>query len=110
VSAAPRHVAALEHGGAQVSRAQAQRDVLAALARGWGRRRIRALFNQRTHLLRNNTQAVCRRVSGSRARARFICVVRPARHRRRQGLYVEYRDRGHGGFALRWLFYRAGGR
>jgi hypothetical protein len=84
--------------------------VLAALAHGWGRRRIGVLFNPRTHLLRNNTQALCRRDKHGRrqTRARFLCVVRPARHRRDQGLYVEYRVRSQGRFSLRWLYYRAG--
>jgi hypothetical protein len=91
-----------------VSRAQAERNVLGALARGWGRRRIPALVNHQTRLLRNNTQVICRRVRARGALARFLCLVRPARHRRGQGLYVAYRARAHGRFTLRWLFYRPG--
>jgi hypothetical protein len=93
-------------GAPAATRAQAERNVLRALERGWGRRRIPALFNPRTHLLRNNTQAVCRGAHGSSRR--FICVVRPARHRPRQGLYISYRTLRHGQFRLRWLFYRRG--
>jgi len=97
---------------AAVSRArthgEAERDVLRALNRGWGRRRIRALQDPRTQLLRNNTQAVCSRIAASRGGRRFLCVVRPARHRLHQGLYIRYRALPHGRFVLRWLRYRAG--
>jgi hypothetical protein len=86
---------------------QAERDILRALNGGWGRRRIRALENSRTHLLRNNTQAVCGRIRASRGGQRFLCVVRPARHRLHQGLYIRYRALPHGRFMLRWLRYRA---
>jgi hypothetical protein len=89
-------------------RGKAERTVLHALAHGWGPRRIPALFDRRTHLLRNNTQAICRRAH-AQSRGRFVCVVRPARHRRHQGLYVLYRELPHGRFELRWLFYRSGG-
>jgi hypothetical protein len=86
---------------------QAERDVLRALNRGWGRR-LPALFNSRTHLLRNNTQAICRRIRPAGGSTRFVCVVRPAVHRRHQGLYLMYRARPARRFALRWLYYRAG--
>lgn len=92
--------------GLGTSRAKAERNVLRALDRGWGKRRIRALFNPRTHLLRDNTQAVCKRARGRRTR--FLCIVRPARHRPRQGLYIVYRALSRGRFKLRWLFYRRG--
>ena len=97
---------ALGRGALGTSRAKAERNVIRALDRGWGKRRIRALFNPRTHLLRDNTQAVCRRARGRRRR--FLCIVRPARHRPRQGLYILYRTLSRGRFRLRWLFYRRG--
>jgi hypothetical protein len=87
---------------------QAEQDVLAALSRGWGRRRIRVLYNSRTRLLRDNTQAVCHRTRSRGGRRRFLCIVRPARHRRGQGLYVSYRSLAGGRFTIRWLFYRSG--
>jgi hypothetical protein len=90
------------------ARGRAEHNVLRALAHGWGTRRISALFDRRTHLLRNNTQAICHRPHGRRSRNRFVCVVRPARHRRGQGLWVDYRALGRGRFRLRWLFYRSG--
>jgi hypothetical protein len=94
-------------GGSAVPRGQAERNVLRFLARGWGHHRLPRLVDPRTHLLRNNTQAICRRRRGQRA-GRFVCVVRPARHRRREGLYVSYRSLEHGRFRIQWLFYRRG--
>ena len=67
------------------------------------------LIDPRTHLLRDNTEAVCRgrgkRRTGNRY-SRFVCVVRPHIHTRRQGLYISYRARPKGGFRIRWLVYR----
>lgn len=88
-------------------RGQAERNVLRFLARGWGNHHLPRLVDPRTHLLRNNTQAICRRARGQRAGS-FICVVRPARHRRREGLYVSYRSLAHGRFRVKWLYYRRG--
>ena len=90
-----------------VPRGQAERNVLRFLARGWGHHRLPRLVDPRTHLLRNNTQAICRRARGQRA-GNFVCVVRPARHRRREGLHLNYRSLDHGRFRIRWLFYRRG--
>ena len=95
-------------GGTAVPRGQAERDVLRFLSRGWGNHRLTArLVDPRTHLLRNNTQAICRRARGQRA-GDFVCVVRPARHRRREGLHVSYRSLAHGRFRVQWLYYRRG--
>ena len=95
-------------GGTAVPRGQAERNVLRFLARGLSHHRLPArLVDPRTHLLRNNTQAICRRARGQRA-GDFACVVRPARHRRLEGLHLSYRSLDHGRFRVRWLFYRRG--
>lgn len=106
-AAAPAETAASAAAGAR-THGQAEQDVLAALSRGWGRRRIRVLYNFRTRLLRDNTQAVCHRIHSRGGRRRFLCIVRPARHRQGQGLYVRYRSLAGGRFTIRWLFYRSG--
>ena len=95
-------------GGTSVPRGQAERNVLRFLARGLSHHRLPArLVDPRTDLLRNNTQAICRRARGQRAGS-FVCVVRPARHRRREGLHVSYRSLAHGRFRVQWLYYRRG--
>jgi hypothetical protein len=63
-----------------------------------------ALIDPKTGLARNNLQAVCR-VSGARS---FLCIVRPTRHRRTEGLYVRYRPRRAGLGAFTWYRYRSG--
>jgi hypothetical protein len=90
-----------------VPRGKAERNILRFLARGWGNHRLPRLVDPRTHLLRNNTQAICRRARGQPAGS-FVCVVRPARHRPREGLYVSYRSLAHGRFRVKWLYYRRG--
>lgn len=56
----------------------------------------RALIDAKTGLAKNNLHAVCRRSGRSRS---FLCVVQPARHKPREGLYVRYRSnrKGTGG-------------
>lgn len=105
---------------APIPRAQAERDVLKFLQEGrgrrWvlqhrgGRRLFLRLYDPRTHLLRNNTQAICRRARGRHRRGRFYCIVRPARHRLREGLHVRYVRYGEFGgyFRIKWLYYRRG--
>ena len=88
---------------------QAEVNVLRVVARKWRARRLRGLVNPRTHLLVDNTEAIChgrgkRRVGNQYAR--FVCVVRPHVHTSRQGLYVSYRALPRGRFRLRWLAYR----
>ena len=95
-------------GASAVSRGEVERNVLRFLARGWGHHRLPRLMNPRTHLLRNNTQAICSRGPRSNKTGRFVCVVRPARHRRHEGLYLRYRSLGKGRFKIDWLFYRRG--
>lgn len=92
--------------GSGASRGQAEQNVLRFLGKGWRGRQLPRLFDPRTHLLRDNTQAICRRSDGRQRAGRFLCVVRPARHRRHEGLYVSYRDLKDGRFRIRWLFYR----
>lgn len=87
---------------------QAELNVLRFLARTW-KTAPRLLVNRRTHLVRDNTEAVCkgrgRPHRGLRYR-RFVCVVRPRAHRPGQGLYLAYRARHGGHFAIRRLRYR----
>ena len=100
------------------ARVQAEHNVLSFLQqeRGrrwilhhhWGGRLLVRLVDPRTGLLRNNTKAICRRVHSRTNRSRFRCVVRPARHRRHEGLYVSYRSLRHGQFRIKWLIYRRG--
>jgi hypothetical protein len=88
---------------------QAEVNVLRALPRLWKPSRLHGLVNARTHLLADGTEAICRgkghRHAGARF-TRFVCVVRPAAHKPRQGLYLGYRARAHGRFVVRWLTYR----
>jgi hypothetical protein len=92
--------------GSGASRAQAERNVLRFLGKGWRGHQLPRLFDPRTHLLRNNTQAICRRSGGRHGAGRFLCIVRPSRHRRHEGLYASYRSLKDGRFRIRWLFYR----
>ena len=88
---------------------QAEVNVLRTVARQWRKRRLPGIVNPRTHLLLNNTEAVCRGVGGRRRQrrfARFTCVVRPHVHRKRQGLYVSYLTRPSGAFTISWIAFR----
>jgi hypothetical protein len=87
---------------------QAEVNVLRAVPRTWKARRLRGLINPRTHLLANDTEAICRGRGESRddgRYTRFRCVVRPHVHTRRQGLYLGYRALTRTRFKLRWLAY-----
>jgi hypothetical protein len=67
------------------------------------------LVDTRTHLLLDNTEAVCRgrgQRYGGRRYTRFVCVVRPHVHVRHQGAYLSYRALPEGRFTLRFLGYR----
>jgi len=91
------------------SKKQAEVNVLRAVAAKWSAKQLPGLVKGRTHLLADNTEAVChgqrRRYAGNRY-ARFTCVVRPHIHTRRQGLYVSYRALPRGRFVMRWIVYR----
>jgi hypothetical protein len=87
---------------AQTKRA-AEVNVLRTVARKWKAWRKYALVDPKTHLLADNTQAVCRgRGKPRRGKrfARFLCVVRPQNHRARQGLWLRYRARPHGHYRV----------
>jgi hypothetical protein len=108
VTAAPAAPADAAHSPAHTKR-QAEVNVLRVVAQKWKPRRMPGLVNPRTHLLANNTEAVCRGRGGLRKGnrySRFVCVVRPQIHNARQGLYVSDHARPKGRFKLRWLFYR----
>jgi hypothetical protein len=105
-AAAPSATATLRT--AAHTKRQAEVNVLRVVPQKW-RGRLPRLVNPRTHLLVDNTEAVCRgrgkRLAGNRY-ARFVCVVRPHVHSARQGLFVSYRSLSAGRFAIRWLVYR----
>jgi hypothetical protein len=65
-----------------------------------------ALIDSSTGLAKNGLQAYCRRSRDSRS---FLCVIQPARHKPREGLYARYRvnRKGNGG-TLTWYRYRSG--
>jgi hypothetical protein len=62
------------------------------------------LIDPKTGLAKNSLQAVCR----LSARRSFLCIVRPARHRPTEGLYVRYRPMSTGRKSLTWYPYRRG--
>jgi hypothetical protein len=77
---------------------QAEVNVLRAVAKKWKTWRRTGLVNAHTHLLADNTEAVCsgRGRRSARRYGRFLCVVRPHVHRGRQGLWLRYRALPHG--------------
>jgi hypothetical protein len=83
-------------------------NLLRAVAQHWQMWRRFGLVDPRTHLLTDNTEAVCHgrgsRHTGSRY-ARFVCVVRPHVHRGREGLWLKYRALTRGRFRVRVLAY-----
>ena len=103
---------------APIPKRQAELDVLGFLQQDRGRRWVlrhpggrilsARLYNSRTHLLRNNTTASCRRSQNRNRQGRFFCVVRPASHRRYEGLHVRYVRFAEGYFRITWLYYRRG--
>jgi hypothetical protein len=91
------------------SKRQAEVNVLRAIARKWKAKPLPEIRDQRTHLLLDNTEAVCKgrgKRRGLKRYSRFLCVVRPHIHTRRQGLYLSYRTLPKNRFALSWLAYR----
>jgi hypothetical protein len=96
-------------GHAAQTKKQAEVNVLRAVAQHWKTWRRFGLVNPRTHLLKDNTEAVCHgrgtRRAGHRY-ARFVCVVRPHDYRGRQGLWLSYRALSHGRYRVRVLAYR----
>jgi hypothetical protein len=87
---------------------QAEVNVLRVVALKWKAWRRFALTDTRTHLLTDNTEAVCRgrgrRHLGNRY-SRFVCVVRRHAHRGREGLWLTYRALPRGHCSVRFLAY-----
>jgi hypothetical protein len=75
------------------SKKQAEVNVLGVVAKRWKALRKTGLVNPRTHLLADNTEAVCSGRGTSRGKRfkGFVCVVRPHVHHGRQGLWLRYR-------------------
>jgi hypothetical protein len=65
----------------------------------------RALIDSTTGLAKNGLQAYCGRENRSPS---FLCVVRPARHKPREGLYVRYWPTRKGPSVFTWYPYRSG--
>jgi hypothetical protein len=84
---------------AKHTKKQAEVNVLRMVAKRWKDWRRSGLVNAHTHLLADNTEAVCsgRGKPGAKRYGRFLCVVRPHVHHGRQGLWLRYRalPKGH---------------
>lgn len=87
---------------------QAEVNVLRAVAKRWKAWRRSGLVDPRTHLLADNTEAVCSGRGRSRGMRfqRFLCVVRPHVHHGRQGLWLRYRALAKGGFRVTVVAFR----
>jgi len=81
-----------------------ERKILALLVRSPTGKLPPALIDQSTGLAKNNLEAVCRATSDGS----FLCIVRPARHRPSEGLYVRYRSSRNGRGLFTWYRYRHG--
>jgi hypothetical protein len=88
--------------GAAPSSAAAERRVLTRVIQAPRGKLPPRLIDRTTGLAKNGLQAVCRRV----ATRTFGCVVRPARHGPREGLYVRVRVLRQGRSSFRWYGYR----
>jgi hypothetical protein len=83
------------------AKASAERTVL-TLLQTTPKGRIAALIDPRSGLLRNNVQAVCRRLP-ARHVASFVCAIRVAGAPRRSSVYVRYSVKPGGGWSVTWL-------
>ena len=103
----PLGAAARVRPGAHTKR-QAEVNVLRVVGMNWKVWRRFGLTDQRTHLVADNTEAVCRgrggRHVGNRY-SRFVCVVRPHAHHGREGLWLSYRALPSGRYNVRFLAY-----
>ena len=81
----------------------AERKILKLLPRAPRGKVPAMLVDRRLGLVRSNVQVVCRRSGDASA---LSCVVRRARERRRQGLYLTYRARPGGRARIVWHGYR----
>jgi hypothetical protein len=105
---APSGVAGNARPGFQTKK-QAEVNVLRVVAHGWKKWHRFGLVDRKTHLITDNTEAVCRgrgkRRTGDRYQ-RYVCVVRPHVHRGRQGLWLKYHALARGHFKVRVVGYR----
>jgi hypothetical protein len=87
---------------------QAEVNVLSLVAKRWKTWRRSGVVNPRTHLLADNTEAVCsgRGKSSDQRYERFLCVVRPHVHRGRQGLWLSYRALSKNRFRVTAVVFR----
>ncbi len=81
-----------------------ERRILAVVIQSPAGKLPPALIDKSTGLAKNNLQAVCHPDSAQS----FSCVVRPAQHRPREGLYVRYRPVSNGPGRFTWFTYRRG--
>jgi hypothetical protein len=98
--AVPRRSAA-----ARETRGEVEQKVLNTVIQSPTGKLPRALIESSTGLAKNGLQAYCRRETRPPS---FLCVVRPARHKPREGLYVRYRLTPKGSSAFTWYPYKSG--
>jgi hypothetical protein len=100
---------AARSGPAAHTKKQAEVNVLRIVGLKWKAWRRFRLVDPRTHLVADNTEAVChgrgKRRTGDRY-ARFVCVVRPHVHRKHEGLWLKYRALSNGRCSVSVLAYR----
>lgn len=93
--------------GAHTKR-QAEVNVLRVVSLNWKAWRSFGVIDRRTHLVADNTEAICRgrgpRYAGHRS-SRFVCVVRPHASSGREGLWLSYRGLPSGRCKVRFLAY-----
>jgi hypothetical protein len=90
------------------TKTRAEVNVLRTVARKWKAWRKYGLVDPQTHLLVDNTEAVCRGHGKPRPRkryTRFVCVVRPQTHHARQGLWLRYRALPNDGYRVSVIAY-----
>jgi hypothetical protein len=92
------------------TKTHAELNVLMTVERRWKTWGKYGLVDPRTHLLKDNTEAVCKGRGRRHAHnqfGRFLCVVRPHVHRGREGLWLSYRALSKGRFKVRFLAYHS---
>lgn len=87
------------------SRIEAERRVLAQVVEAPVGKLPAKLIDRSSGLAKNNLQAVCTRTDATS----FLCVVRPARHRKGEGVYVRYSAARSAKDAFTWSLYRSEG-
>ena len=88
---------------------QAEVNVLRVVAKNWKVWRESGFVNPYTHLLTDNTEAICSGRGRPRAKRYqgFLCVVRPHVHHRHQGLWLRYRAKPKGRFSVTVVAFRS---